>query len=109
MKTLQSLIVTIIALLLGILSCTPSVSPIPSEAPQPTTTQETTGESLIQASVVGVIDGDTIDVDIDGRVYRVRYIGVDTPERGQVGYEEATFVNTQLVSNGVVWLEKDIS
>jgi micrococcal nuclease len=32
------------------------------------------------ARVVGVVDGDTIKVRLDGRVERVRYIGVDTPE-----------------------------
>jgi micrococcal nuclease len=33
-----------------------------------------------RAEVVGVVDGDTIDVSLDGEVERVRYIGVDTPE-----------------------------
>ena len=32
------------------------------------------------AVVTFVIDGDTIDVDIDGQVERVRLIGIDTPE-----------------------------
>jgi micrococcal nuclease len=32
------------------------------------------------AVVVDVIDGDTIDVDVDGRATRVRLIGIDTPE-----------------------------
>jgi micrococcal nuclease len=31
-------------------------------------------------SVVKVVDGDTIDVDIDGQVKRVRIIGINTPE-----------------------------
>lgn len=31
-------------------------------------------------TVVGVVDGDTVDVAIDGREVRVRLIGVDTPE-----------------------------
>ena len=30
--------------------------------------------------VTRVIDGDTIEVDIDGTSYKVRYIGIDTPE-----------------------------
>jgi hypothetical protein len=37
-------------------------------------------DQLIQALVTNGIDGDTIDVDIDGRLFRVRYIGVNTPE-----------------------------
>jgi endonuclease YncB( thermonuclease family) len=36
------------------------------------------------ARVVQVIDGDTIDVDIAGEEFRVRYVGVNTPERDDV-------------------------
>jgi micrococcal nuclease len=32
------------------------------------------------ARVVKVIDGDTVDISIDGKVERVRLIGIDTPE-----------------------------
>ena len=32
------------------------------------------------ATVVHIDDGDTIDVEIDGRPTRVRFIGIDTPE-----------------------------
>ena len=35
--------------------------------------------SLKAASVVNVVDGDTIDAVIDGAERRVRYIGIDTP------------------------------
>jgi micrococcal nuclease len=39
-----------------------------------------------------VVDGDTIDVDGVGRI---RFVGVNTPERGQPGYQEAKdFVKT---------------
>ena len=34
----------------------------------------------ITAPVLDVVDGDTIEVEIDGEVEDVRYIGVDTPE-----------------------------
>jgi micrococcal nuclease len=37
------------------------------------------GESL-EGRVVRVVDGDTIRVALGGRVERVRYIGIDTPE-----------------------------
>ena len=43
--------------------------------------------------VTHVVDGDTVDV--DGR--RVRFIGMDTPERGQCGYAEAKRRVAQLV------------
>ena len=37
------------------------------------------GESA-KAEVLRVVDGDTIEVSVDGQVQDVRYIGVDTPE-----------------------------
>lgn len=38
------------------------------------------GEYAPNATLVKVVDGDTIDVDIDGIEERVRLIGIDTPE-----------------------------
>ena len=35
--------------------------------------------------MVNVVDGDTIDVTVSGAEYRVRYIGIDTPETMKVG------------------------
>jgi len=61
---------------------------------------------------VGVTDGDTIKVDVDGVVYDVRYIGVSTPEiNGQVEWlgPEATAANGELVAGKRVLLEKDVS
>ncbi|MFZ4667741.1 MAG: thermonuclease family protein [Microthrixaceae bacterium] len=43
--------------------------------------------------VTNVVDGDTVDVD----GVRVRLQGIDTPERGQCGYAEATNRVRQLV------------
>jgi micrococcal nuclease len=62
-----------------------------------------------QAAVTRVIDGDTIEVNISGAIYKVRYIGVDTPEVGEPWADEATEFNKQLVEGKTVWLEKDIS
>jgi len=60
------------------------------------------------ASVEGVIDGDTADVRLNGRLYRVRYYGVDTPERGERCFREATDRNQQLVHVGdKIYLLKD--
>jgi micrococcal nuclease len=63
-------------------------------------------ESLKQATVVKVIDGDTIDVLIDGEMQRVRYYGIDTPEQGEKCYQEATERNRELVGT-TVRLEAD--
>ncbi|MEX2007341.1 MAG: thermonuclease family protein [Candidatus Levyibacteriota bacterium] len=66
--------------------------------------------------VITVIDGDTIEVDLgEGNIKRVRYIGIDTPESVdprqpiQCFGKEATAKNEELVANGVVGLEKDVS
>ena len=57
-----------------------------------------------------VVDGDTIDVDIAGQTYRLRYIGIDTPELpGDCYAQEAKTRNSQLVLGKNVCLEKDVS
>ena len=63
------------------------------------------------AQVVQVIDGDTIDVRLltDGLIYRVRYIGINTPERADVCFAEATAANELLVDGQTVLLVKDVS
>ena len=51
-----------------------------------------------------VVDGDTIDVDGVGRI---RFVGVNTPERGQAGYGEAKdFVKSYCLGK-VVYLDID--
>jgi len=64
---------------------------------------------------VRVIDGDTIEVEIAGKRYTVRYIGIDTPETKHpekpvewMGLEAAA-KNEELVGGKVVELEKDVS
>ena len=105
------------------LAFTPTAAPemvLPSDTAQPAdtapvtlpaglaacTAQNTTSESGL---VVGVVDGDTIDVIINGQSQRVRYIGVNTPEQGQPFYEEALAFNQNLVLNKTVTLLKDTS
>ena len=57
-------------------------------------------------AVSRVIDGDTIEL-ADGQ--RIRYIGVDTPERDELLYREATEYNRRLVEGQRVRLLKDRS
>lgn len=62
---------------------------------------------LIQASryqrvqVVRIIDGDTIDVLIDGEIERVRYLGVNAPERDTESGKNSTRINEYLVGDYV--------
>ena len=57
-----------------------------------------------EAQVVRVIDGDTLDVLIDGVKRRVRLFGVDTPERGEPCYQEA-IKRTRQLSGEIVQVE----
>ncbi len=65
--------------------------------------------------VTRVIDGDTLEVNIAGTIYKVRYIGIDTPELDDKRAEysalaqEATRYNRQLVEGETVRLEQDVS
>ncbi len=61
------------------------------------------GDTIEKELVVGVIDGDTIELQ-DGS--RVRYLGIDTPETGEPYYSEATARNKELVEGKVVYLQK---
>jgi micrococcal nuclease len=59
--------------------------------------------------VTHVFDGDTIEVELDGRAYRLRYIGVDTPERDEPYYQAAFDFNRDLVAGQTVTLVRDVS
>lgn len=62
------------------------------------------------AEVVEVIDGDTIDVRLEGgSVERLRLIGINSPERGECYAEEATAGLSSLVLGQTVRLEADTS
>jgi len=97
----------------SIATATITQGPPATTSPSPTASVVSpTGE---QARVTRVVDGDTIDVVIAGATYRVRYIGIDTPEtvdpRRPVGCygREASERNRQLVEGKTVGLEKDVS
>ncbi len=62
-----------------------------------------------RAEVLFVVDGDTIEVDLAGDPFTVRYIGVDTPERDKPFYEEATDANKALVEGQEIILVRDVS
>jgi micrococcal nuclease len=88
-------------------SATPA--PIPGAPAHPTgPTQD--------ATLVRVVDGDTIRVMVGGVEERVRYIGIDTPELNTSSpatpdpyAEAATEANARLLAEGRLVLEKDVS
>jgi endonuclease YncB( thermonuclease family) len=61
------------------------------------------------AFVMRVIDGDTIEVILDGESYNLRYIGIDAPEMGMPFAQEAAAANQSLVESQIVELERDVS
>ncbi len=62
-------------------------------------------DNLETVAIARIIDGDTVEL-ADGR--RVRYIGINTPERGQPYYQDASDTNRQLVGGKTVQLELDV-
>jgi endonuclease YncB( thermonuclease family) len=68
-----------------------------------------TGEPLRgnEAKVIRIVDGDTIEVFLRGNSETVRYVGIDTPERGQPGYRAAKEANRALVGGKTVRLQQD--
>lgn len=67
------------------------------------------------ATVIYVVDGDTIDVEIGGRTERVRLIGIDTPETKKpntpiecFGPEAAAFAAALLPIGITVRIERDV-
>jgi endonuclease YncB( thermonuclease family) len=60
---------------------TPSSTDAPAGGPLPDT-----GDDGERAIVTGWVDGDTVDTTLG----RVRVLGIDTPERGDCGFEDAT-------------------
>ena len=71
------------------------------------------GSSGISARVTRVVDGDTVEVSLDGHRERVRYIGIDTPESVKPGVpvqcfaEAAAEENRRLVEGRRVMLRFD--
>ena len=52
-------------------------------SPQPTLALPSpVAKATVAAKVIAILDGVTIDVEIDGEVFRVRYLGIDVPGAG---------------------------
>lgn len=62
-----------------------------------------------EATVMRVVDGDTIDVLLDGRMETVRYVGINTPERDEPCFADAREANLALVEGKTVLLVRDVS
>ncbi len=66
------------------------------------------GGGAARGTVLRVTDGDTIRIRLDGGgVERVRYIGVDTPERGRCYARQAAAANARMLGRRIR-LEYDV-
>ena len=63
----------------------------------------------LTAAVQRIIDGTTIEVDIGGVLWPVRYIGIAAPAAGEPCAAEAAAANAALVAGQTVRLTRDIS
>lgn len=106
-------VATALAALLAVTAGCASDDPDPEAELSPTAPVD--GSVEANAVVEFVIDGDTIDVILDGTEQRVRLIGIDTPEEGRDGEpdecfaDEATAFTASLLPVGTpVRLERDV-
>lgn len=99
-------------------AATPTPRPAATRRPTPVPTPELGRRPVgptVTGLVVDVVDGDTIKVEVNGAVFSVRYIGIDTPETVHPTQpvewmgQEASAANEALVAGQEVVLEKDIS
>lgn len=99
--TKQLIIITIIGLI-GAISYFRSTGP----------SSQTQSQANEVARVIRVIDGDTLQVEMNGQNIRVRYIGVDAPESTRIVEcfgREATKFHRTLVNGQQLRLERDVS
>ena len=104
-------LLVLLALLVGFLQllttgggATATATPTPTGAtatPTPPPFVLPNPASLQQATVVRIIDGDTIDVTIDGEERRVHYYGIEAPDPGKKCSEEAKARNSELLGTSV--------
>ena len=94
-------VITTFALLIGFASCSNSSPPPNGQA------------NLVK--IADVIDGDTVDIDINGRTERVRLIGVNTPETKHptkpiecFGPEASAYLTQLLPKGTTVRIERDV-
>ncbi len=102
----HQLLVAALALLAAIAGC--------DSTSEPATTARSLEAVEANATVGYVVDGDTIDVVIDGREERVRLIGIDTPETKKrntpiecFGPEASAFTESLLPVGTPVRVERD--
>ncbi|EKF86270.1 thermonuclease [Methanobacterium formicicum DSM 3637] len=75
-----------------------------TSVPSTTTSTGSSDHAEVSGKCYKVVDGDTIDVEGVGRV---RFVGVNTPEKGQAGYQTAKDYVTRMCLGKTVGLDID--
>ncbi|MCG8539518.1 MAG: thermonuclease family protein [Clostridia bacterium] len=110
--------IIIIGLILFIfLFCTGCINQLLEDGPLINDQNTITGNTIQKAVIRKVIDGDTIVAEIDDKKYKIRMIGVDTPEcfgeyknKPQPYSVEASKFTKEILTLGkMVYLESDVS
>ena len=108
--TKTSGVIASFALLVGLTACSNSSQPLlPPQGGQADLVE------IAQVEIMHVVDGDTVDIDINGHTERVRLIGLNTPETKHptkpiecFGPEASAYL-TQLLPKGTdVRIERDV-
>ncbi|MBN2086340.1 MAG: thermonuclease family protein [Anaerolineales bacterium] len=117
-KTLFRFFSFILFLAAGCAPRTPAPTvPAPSNAAVTETGTATPGSACIPASarreeavVTGITDGDSIEVEVGGVAFRVRYIGMDAPEmNGEPLGQESRAANAAFVDGKRIVMIRDLS
>ncbi|MCE5257674.1 MAG: thermonuclease family protein [Chloroflexi bacterium] len=89
---------------------------LPAETPEPTLTPTATPlPNPYEAHLVGVVDGSTIEVEVQGQIYRVRFLGINVPNKdnadarvAEIG-RRAEELTSLLVQGAPLMLEWDVT
>lgn len=108
---LASVVVIVGAILVFLLVGRSDADDAPTVAPPPAAPRVLEANAVVEY----VVDGDTVDVVIDGRDERVRLIGIDTPETKRPdtpiecwGPEASAFTESLLPAGTPVRIERDV-
>jgi len=98
--------------MIGLASCTASAA---TQAPSGTSGTSAGTVYAPNATLVRVVDGDTVEVEVDGQREKVRLIGIDTPETKKpntpvecFGPEASAFTTSLLPEGTPLLLERDV-
>ena len=111
-KVVGTVLIIVIGVTVGIIAATSAVSgrfvlAQPLASLLGVVAPDTTRESVIESAEVRfVVDGDSFELDTDERV---RLIGVDAPENGELYYTDAREALKKLIEGRTVRLERDVS